>query len=89
MSVNKRGESLILQTTLGAITGVIMRPVTVSNVNVGFDPIVPAVPALIQENVPVAENVLVEEDAPEQVIGPYNAGSKSNCCCEPCYLSGY
>jgi hypothetical protein len=58
MSINKQGESLIfdqvLQTTLGEITRVIMRPDTVSNVNVGVNPIVPVVPTVpapIQEDV--------------------------------------
>jgi hypothetical protein len=50
MSISKQVESLIfdqvLQSTLGAITGVIMRPVTVSDVNVGVDPIVPVVPTV-------------------------------------------
>jgi hypothetical protein len=63
MSINNHGESLIfdqvLQTTLGAITGVIMRSVTVSNVNVGVDPIVsvfPTNPVPIQEDVPVVDH---------------------------------
>jgi hypothetical protein len=41
-----------------------MCPVTVSNVNVGVNPIVPAVPAHIKEDVPVAENVPVVEKVP-------------------------
>jgi hypothetical protein len=74
MSISKQGESLFfdqaLPTTSGVITGVIMCLVTVSNVNVGVDPIFPAVPALSQEDVPVAGHVHVEDDVPEQGIVP-------------------
>jgi hypothetical protein len=77
ISINKQGESLIfdqvLQTTSGAIAGVIMRPDTISNVNVGADPIVqvvPTVPAPIQEDVPIVDNVNVEEDVPDQGAVP-------------------
>jgi hypothetical protein len=80
MSINKQGESLIfdqvLQTTSGAINGVIMRPDTVSNVNVGVDPIVPivpivpTVPAPIQEDVHIVDNVNVEKDVPYQGVVP-------------------
>jgi hypothetical protein len=77
MSINKQGELLIfdqvLQTIAGAIIGVIMRPDTVSNVHIGVDPIVPVVPTVpapIQEDVPIVDNSNVAEDVPDQGVVP-------------------
>jgi hypothetical protein len=55
MYLTKQGETLvfdqILNTTPSAITGVIMRPITCPNLNVGVDPIAPAPIPIVQEDV--------------------------------------
>jgi hypothetical protein len=59
MSIHKHNESIdfdqVLETTSGAITGVIMQPVQIPNVNVGVDSLVynQTAPTNIQEDDPV------------------------------------
>jgi hypothetical protein len=59
MSIHKHNESIIfdqvLQTTSGAITGVVMQPVRILSVNVGLDTI-------------VQEEAIVQEDAVEEAV---------------------
>jgi hypothetical protein len=67
MSIHNPDESIIfyqvLQTTSGAITGVIMQPVQIPSVNVGLD-------TIVQEKAIVQEDAVEEAVVQEEVVEP-------------------
>jgi hypothetical protein len=67
MSLTKQGETLVfdqvLHTTSGAITGVIMRPVTYPNLNVGVE--LKNLKSPVQDIVQEVVQKVIQEEAPE------------------------